>query len=362
MKAAVLTAAREPLAIEDINIDEPRAGEALVRVIAAGVCHSDLHFIEGTYPTRTPHILGHEVAGVVERVGEGVSNVQPGDRVILGFVQPCGHCSFCDSGRPSLCQTPTSTRPADAPARTRTDGTPVSAMTNVGGFAEYSITPAVGLVKVPADVSLDIAALVGCSVMTGYGAVVNTAKVEPGSTVAVVGAGGVGLNIIQSARLAGASRIIAVDMVEHKLATAKQFGATDTVNAGEGDPVQAVQKLTGGGVDYAFEAIGLKVTAEQTYNMAGRGGTAVVVGMVPPMDQLSISGMIWLQEKTLKGSFYGSARFHTDMPRILELYRQKKLDLDSLVTRRYELDQINEAFDALRNGEVSRSVLTIGKE
>ncbi len=362
MKAAVLTAAREPLAIEDINIDEPRTGEALVRVIAAGVCHSDLHFIEGTYPARLPQILGHEVAGVVERVGEGVTNVKPGDRVILGFVQPCGHCQYCDSGRPSLCQTPASTRPNDAPARTRADGTAVTAMTNVGGFAEYSITPAVGLVKVPDDVSLDIAALVGCSVMTGYGAVVNTAGVEPGTTVAVIGAGGVGLNIIQAARLAGAEKIIAVDMVEHKLATAKQFGATDTVNAGEGDAVQAVQKLTGGGVDYAFEAIGLKVTSEQAYNMVGRGGTAVIVGMVPPMDQISVSGMIWMQEKTLKGSFYGSARFHTDMPRILNLYRQKKLDLDSLVTRRYELDQINEAFDALRNGEVSRSVLTIGKE
>jgi S-(hydroxymethyl)glutathione dehydrogenase/alcohol dehydrogenase len=302
------------------------------------------------------------VAGVVERLGTGVTNVKPGDRVILGFVQPCGHCSFCDSGRPSLCQTPVSTRPADQPARTRADGTAVTAMTNVGGFAEYSITPAVGLVKVPDDVSLDIAALVGCSVMTGYGAVVNTAKVVPGSTVAVVGAGGVGLNIIQAARLAGASRIIAVDMVEHKLATAKQFGATDTVNAGEGDAVAAVQKLTGGGVDFAFEAIGLKVTSEQAYNMAGRGGTAVIVGMVPPMDQISISGMIWLQEKTLKGSFYGSARFHTDMPNILELYRQKKLDLDSLVTRRYKLDEINEAFDALKKGEVARSVLTIGKE
>ncbi|MCK9487167.1 MAG: Zn-dependent alcohol dehydrogenase [Dehalococcoidia bacterium] len=362
MKAAVLTGAREPLVIEDITIDEPLAGEALVKVIAAGVCHSDLHFIEGTYPARYPHILGHEVAGVVERVGAGVTNVAPGDRVILGFVQPCGHCSFCDSGRPSLCQTPSATRPADQPARTRADGSAVTAMTNVGGFAEYSITPAVGLVKVPDDISLDIAALVGCSVMTGYGAVVNTAGVEPGTTVAVIGAGGVGLNIIQAARLAGAEKIIAVDMVEHKLATAKQFGATDLVNAGEGDPVREVQQLTGGGADYAFEAIGLKATSEQAYNMVGRGGTAVIVGMVPPMDQISISGMIWMQEKTLKGSFYGSARFHTDMPRILNLYRQKKLDLDSLVTRRYELGQINEAFDALRNGEVSRSVLTIGQE
>ncbi|MEX1021680.1 MAG: Zn-dependent alcohol dehydrogenase [Dehalococcoidia bacterium] len=362
MKAAVLNAARTPMTLEDIKIDEPLAGEALVKVMAAGVCHSDLHFIDGIYPGRYPQILGHEVAGVVERVGDGVTMVKPGDRVILGFVQPCGHCGYCDSGRPSLCQTPSTTRPQDQPARTREDGTPVTAMTNVGGFAEYSITPAVGLVKVPDDVPMDIAALVGCSVTTGYGAVVNTAGVEPGTTVAVIGAGGVGLNIIQSARLAGASRIIAVDMVEHKLATAKEFGATDTVNAGDEDAVKKVRELTGGGVDYAFEAIGLKATSEQAYEMVGRGGTAVVVGMVPPMEQISVSGMIWMQEKTLKGSFYGSARFHTDMPRILSLYRQGKLNLDGLVSRRYPLDQINEAFDALRNGEVSRSVLTIGRE
>ena len=363
MKAAVLSAAETPLVIEEIIIDDPLAGEALVRIVAAGVCHSDLHFIEGTYRARYPHILGHEVAGVVEQVGAGVTNVAAGDRVILGFVQPCGHCSFCDSGRPSLCSTPaTASRPADRPARTRLDGTPVSAMTNIGGFAEYAITPANGLIKVPADVSLDIAALVGCSVTTGYGAVVNTAKVEPGSTVAVVGAGGVGLNIIQAARLAGAARIIAVDMIEHKLATARQFGATDTVNAGDGDPVKQVQELTGGGVEYAFEAISLRVTAEQAYEMAGRGGTAVIVGMVPPREQISVSGLIWMHEKTLKGSFYGSARFHTDMPRILELYRQGKLDLDSLVTRRYELGGINEAFAALKAGEGTRSVLTIGRE
>jgi S-(hydroxymethyl)glutathione dehydrogenase / alcohol dehydrogenase len=362
MKAAVLNAARTPLSLEEIDLGEPVAGEAKVKVIAAGVCHSDLHFIDGTYPTRFPTILGHEVAGIVEAVGPGVTNVKPGDRVILGFVQPCGSCRYCAEGRPALCSTPVRTRGSDNPARTRAGGEAVNAMTNVGGFAEYSITPAAGLIEVPADVSLDIAALVGCSVTTGYGAVVNTAAVRPGSSVAVIGAGGVGLNIIQAARLAGAERIIAVDLAEHKLATARNFGATDTVNAGEGDPVQAVKDLTGGGVDYSFEAIGLKVTSEQAYEMAARGGTAVIVGMVPPGDQISIASNIWVQEKTLKGSFYGSARFHADMPRILALYRQGKLDLDSLVSRRYPLDQINEAFDALRNGEVARSVLTIGTE
>ena len=361
MKAAVLNQPQTPMTLDEVDLADPIAGEAKVRVIAAGVCHSDLHFIEGTYRSRYPVILGHEVAGVVESVGPGVTNVSPGDRVILGFVQPCGTCRFCASGRPAICLNPARTRRSDNPARTR-NGEAVAAMTNVGGFAEYSITPAAGLIGVPDEVSLDIAALVGCSVMTGYGAVVNTARVEPGSTVAVVGAGGVGLNIIQSARLAGAARIVAVDRVEHKLATARQFGATDTVNAAEGDAVERVRELTGGGVDYAFEAIGLKATAEQAYEMAGRGGTAVIVGMVPPDDQISIRSDIWLQEKSLKGSFYGSARFHVDMPRILELYLQGKLDLDSLVSRRYPLDEINEAFEALRSGEVARSVLTIGTE
>ena len=361
MKAAVLNEAKKPMTIDEVELDSPVAGEAKVRVVAAGVCHSDLHFIDGVYPTRFPTILGHEVAGVVEEVGAGVTNVVPGDRVILGFVQPCGTCRFCAEGRPAICQTPVRTRSSSNPARTR-NGEPVNAMTNVGGFAEYSITPAAGLVKVPDDVSLDIAALVGCSVTTGYGAVVNTAQVKPGSTVAVIGAGGVGLNIIQSARLAGAERVIAVDMAEHKLATAREFGATDIVNAKDEDPVAKVKELTGGGADYTFEAIGLKVTSEQAYEMAGRGGTAVIVGMVPPTEQISIASNIWVQEKTLKGSFYGSARFHLDMPRILNLYRQGKLNLDGLVSRRYPLAEINEAFDALRNGEVSRSVLTIGAE
>jgi S-(hydroxymethyl)glutathione dehydrogenase/alcohol dehydrogenase len=362
MKAAVLNEARTPLAIEDLTIDEPGTGEALVRVVAAGVCHSDLHFIEGTYPARMPHVLGHEVSGVVEKVGAGVTNVKAGDRVILGFVQPCGYCEFCQSGRPNLCQTRTTSRGPQNPTLKRADGTPVTTMTNVGGFAEYSVTPASGLVKVPDGVGLDVAALVGCSVMTGYGAVVNTAKVQPGSTVAVIGTGGVGLNIIQAARLAGARQIIAVDLVEHKLAMAKQFGATDGVNAGEGDAVKQVRDLTGGGVDFAFEAIGLKQTARQSYDMARRGGTAVVVGMVPPMDSIDVPGMIWLEEKTLKGSFYGSARFHVDMPRILSLYQQGKLDLASLVTKRYKLEQINDAFETLKSGEVARSVLEIGSE
>jgi len=362
MKGAILSAPQTPLTIDELTIDEPAANEARVRVIAAGVCHSDLHFIEGTYPSRYPTVLGHEVSGVVESVGPGVTNVEAGDRVIIGFVQPCGHCSYCDSGRPNLCQTPTTARRGRENPAVRLGDEGVAQMANVGGFAEYSLTPASGLVKIPDDIGFDIAALVGCSVMTGVGAAINTAGVKPGTTVAVIGAGGVGLNIIQGARLAGARQIIAIDMVEHKLNIAKDFGATDTINAGETDPVQAVQELTGGGVDYAFEAIGLSATSEQAYNMTARGGTAVIVGMVPPTEQIKISPMIWLEEKTLKGSFYGSARFHTDMPRIFDLYKQGKLDLDGLVTKRFPLEEINEAFETLKSGEVARSVLEIGVE
>lgn len=359
--AAVLNAPREPLALETLTLDAPAPGEALVRVVAAGVCHSDLHFIDGVYPGAYPMVLGHEVAGVVEAVGPGVTSARPGDRVIMAFVQPCGHCRYCDSGRQHLCQTRTSTRPKDHPALRRGEQ-PVTQMTNIGGFARYAITQATGLIPVPDDVGLDIAALVGCSVTTGYAAVVNAARVEPGSTVAVIGAGGIGLNIIQTARLAGASRIIAVDLAEHKLQTARQFGATDTVNAADGDPVEQVRELTGGGVEFAFEAIGLRQTAEQSHQMLERGGTAVIVGMIPPGEDLTISGRIWRDEKTLKGAVYGSARLHVDMPRIFELYRQGKLDLDGLVTERYPLEAINEAFDRLRRGEVSRQVLAIGDD
>lgn len=361
MRAAVLNEVGKPLAIEEITIAEPGMGEALVRVVAAGVCHSDLHFMEGTYKRELPMILGHEVAGIVESVGPGVSNVVAGDRVIVGFVQPCGYCDRCQSGRPNLCETPTTLRGPNEPGLRRGD-TPVGALAQIGGFADYALTPAAGLIKVPANVGLDIAALIGCSVTTGYGAVANTAAVEPGATVAVIGAGGVGLNIIHTAALVGAQRIIAVDLVEEKLDIAKEFGATDAVYAGRGDAVQQVHELTGDGVDYAFEAIGLKQTARQAYDMIRRGGTAVIVGMVPPEDTIDVPGLIWRDEKTLKGSFYGSARFHVDMPRILSLYQQGKLDLDRLLTRRFPLEQINEAFDLLKSGTVARSVLDINPE
>jgi S-(hydroxymethyl)glutathione dehydrogenase/alcohol dehydrogenase len=345
----------QPLVIEDVQVDEPQAGEVLVKTSASGVCHSDLHFMEGSYPTATPIVLGHESAGVVEKVGEGVKNVKPGDRVVIAFVTSCGHCDNCVVGKPYLCNNSASLGRAD---RLKLNGNIVGQFANMGAFAEYQMVSANACVPVPDDVPMEVACLVGCSVMTGVGAVSNTAKIPVGSTVAVVGAGGVGLNIIQGAVLAGASRIIAVDLLENKLAAAREFGATDVVDASNGDAVTQVMQMTGGGVDFAFEAIGLAKTAEQCFNMAKRGGKAVVVGMIPVTATVNVPGVGFLMEKGIIGSFYGSTRQTHDMPWLMELYRQKRLKIDELITRRYKLGEINEAYAALKNGEVNRSVIT----
>lgn len=359
MRAAILHEQNAPLTIEDIDIDDPAPMEARVRVVACGICHSDLNVIERS--TRGPIVLGHEVAGVVEEVGSAVTSVQPGDRVIAAFVQPCGHCEFCESGKGNLCQQGSQTRDLAANPRLSQGGKPVAQMVGLGGWAEQILTPASGLVKVPDDVGLDVASLVGCGVMTGFGAATNTAKVEPGSTVAVIGTGGVGLNVIQGAKVAGARRIIAVDIAEHKLAYARRFGATDTIDASVGDPVEAVMEMTGGGVDYAFEAIGYAATARQAFDMLKRGGMAVIVGVIRD-ENIEIPGGALLMEKKLVGSLYGSSRIHKDMPRILALYKAGKIDLDGLITKRWPLEQINDGLDALRNGEVARSILEIGTE
>jgi S-(hydroxymethyl)glutathione dehydrogenase / alcohol dehydrogenase len=355
VKAAVLYGVGQPLVIEDIQVDEPRAGEVLVKTSASGVCHSDLHFMEGSYPTIMPIVLGHESAGVVEKVGEGVTKVKPGDRVVVAFVTSCGHCDNCVVGKPYLCDNSAS---LGRPDRLKMNGANVAQFANMSAFAEYQLVSANACVPVPDDVPMEVACLVGCSVMTGVGAVSNTAKIPVGSTVAVVGAGGVGLNIIQGAVLAGASRIIAVDLLENKLAAAREFGATDVVDASTGDAVSQVMQMTGGGVDFAFEAIGLAKTAEQCFNMVKHGGKAVVVGMIPVTATVNVPGVGFLMEKGIIGSFYGSTRQTHDMPWLMELYRQKRLKIDELITRRYELGQINEAYAALKNGEVNRSVIT----
>jgi S-(hydroxymethyl)glutathione dehydrogenase/alcohol dehydrogenase len=310
--------------------------------------------MEGKWMYPLPVVLGHESAGVVQKVGEGVTNVKPGDRVVVAFVQSCGSCDRCITGRPNLCSN------ANArPGRVKLNGNPIMQFAGMSAFADYQLVSSTACVHVPDDVPMEVAALVGCSVMTGVGAVTNTVKMPVGSTVAVVGCGGVGLNVIQGAALAGASRIIAVDLVESKLAAAREFGATDVVDGSKGDAIAQVQGLTGGGVDYAFEAIGLMKTAQQCFEMVKRGGTAVVVGMLPLAEELTIpnAGMSFLGEKGIVGSFYGSTRQTYDMPWLMQLYRQKRLKIDELITRRYELGQINEAYDALKGGEVNRSVI-----
>ena len=355
-KAAVLYGVNQRLQVQDIDIDEPQAGEVLIKTSASGVCHSDLHFMEGKWQYPMPAVLGHESAGVVEKVGEGVSNVKPGDRVVVAFVQSCGTCDRCITGRPNLCS---DTGSLQRRGRISVNGEPLIQFAGMSAFAEHQLVSAKACVAVPDDVPMEVAALVGCSVMTGVGAVTNTVKLQVGQTVAVVGAGGVGLNIIQGAKLAGASRIIAVDLLENKLAAAREFGATDVVDASKGDAVEAVQEMTGGGVDYAFEAIGLMKTAIDCWGMARRGGQAVVVGMLPLAEDLTLpnAGASFLGEKGIVGSFYGSTRQTYDMPWLMELYRQKRLKIDELITRRWTLDQINEAYDSLKAGEVNRSVL-----
>jgi S-(hydroxymethyl)glutathione dehydrogenase/alcohol dehydrogenase len=357
MKAAVLSAAPGDLDVDDVEIDKPAANEVLVRTAAAGVCHSDLLFAEGSFRTRLPTVLGHEAAGVVEAVGDSVSYVRPGDHVITCISLFCGSCEYCLSGRPSLCEKRGLRRPkGDPPRLSRGDG-PMNQFLEVSAFAEQMLVHENAVAKVSPDIPLDRAALVGCAVTTGLGAVFRTAHIEPGATVAVIGCGGVGLNAVQGARLAGAGRIFAVDRVASKLDLARSFGATDTVNATEVDPVDQIRELTGGGVHYSFEAIGLAPTTEQAFAMLRTGGVATVVGMIPPGTKVSLSGVDFMFEKRIQGSLMGSNRFRIDMPRYVDLYLQGRLKLDELVSARVGLGDVNSAFAEMRRGEVARSVV-----
>jgi S-(hydroxymethyl)glutathione dehydrogenase/alcohol dehydrogenase len=349
-----------PLVIETIDLAEPQEREVLVRVAAAGVCHSDLHFMKGDWPMPLPAVLGHEGSAIVEKVGPGVTSVKPGDHCILVFAPNCGHCAYCTVGRPMLCnghRHPPGTM-LDGTTRLSRSGESVYHMAAVACFAEFAVIPEEQLLVIDGSIPLDRAALVGCSVTTGVGAAVNTARVEAGSAVAVIGCGGVGLNVIQGARLKGAGRIIAIDLFDEKLELATSMGATDVVNASAGDVVRQVRELTGGGTDYAFDAIGLPATIRQSLDLVRAGGTAVVVGIGRfgegvPIDASSLV----LQEKSLLGCFYGSARPRVDMPRILDLYRQGRLRLDELVTRTYRLEEINQAYADLQSSRAGRGVI-----
>jgi S-(hydroxymethyl)glutathione dehydrogenase/alcohol dehydrogenase len=357
MKAAVLRAIKQPLTIEDVELSKPGPHEVLIRTVAAGVCHSDLHFQNGSYVHELPAVLGHESAGVVEQVGSEVRYVAPGDHVITCLSVFCGHCEYCLKGRPALCEKTDTRRAADAAPRLSQKGAVMHQFADLSSYAEQLLVHENAVVKITKDMPLDRAALLGCGVTTGVGAVFNTAKVPAGATVAVIGCGGVGLSAIQGARIAGAGRIIAVDTLAAKLELAKRFGATDCVNASEGNPVQQVRQLTGGGVEYSFEAIGLKQTAEQAFGMLKNGGTATLIGMIPLGQKIELPGVAFLYEKKIQGSNMGSNAFRVDMPRYVDLYLQGRLNLDDLISKRIRLDQVNEAFADLEKGSVARSVI-----
>jgi S-(hydroxymethyl)glutathione dehydrogenase/alcohol dehydrogenase len=356
MKAAVLETIPGELVVDDVQIRSVGPREVLVRTVAAGLCHSDLHFMEGKYPCPVPAVLGHESAGVVEEVGSDVSYLRPGDHVISCISGFCGSCGYCLSGRPHLCDKEALACDPTGPPRLTRDGKPIYQFFDLSSFAEQLLVHENMLVKIRPDMPLDKAALIGCGVTTGVGAVINTAKVRPGEQVAVIGCGGIGLNAIQAAALVGA-RVIAIDRIASKLALATEFGATDVVDASATDAVMAVHELTGG-VDHAFEAIGLKETAEQAFMMLRKGGTATVIGMVPFGQKVEIDGFQLLLEKKLQGSNMGSNRFRVDMPQYVEWYLAGKLKLDELVSGVMPLEKINDGFAALRSGEVARQLVT----
>jgi S-(hydroxymethyl)glutathione dehydrogenase/alcohol dehydrogenase len=360
VKAAVLRSAPGKLEIEELAIDAPGAREVLVRTVHAGLCHSDLHFIEGRFPHPLPVVMGHEAAGVVEAVGSEVGYVRPGDHVITCLSSFCGECRSCLRGRTYLCMARPGLQRATPPLHGPGDE-PVHAAVGLGAFAEQMVVHERALAKIREDMPLDVASLLGCGVTTGLGAALRTAKVEPGSSAAVIGCGGIGLAAVQGARLAGASQIVAVDVAADKLDRARTVGATHVVDASAGDAVEAVRVLTGGGVDFSFEAIGLKRTAEQAFAMLRPGGVATVIGMVPPTEVLEIRAAdLYMMDKRVQGSNMGSNRFRLDMPWYCDLYLDGRLKLDELVTAHRPLEEVNEGYEDLRNGVGLRTVLDIG--
>ena len=357
MRGAVYVEQDQPMVVEELEPVDPGPRDVVVTVTASGVCHSDLSVTNGTLPLPPPMILGHEGTGTVEWVGAEVTRVKPGDRVIATFVPACGACWFCLHDQSNLCEGIADT--AMAPRAKRTDGTVIPGMTGLGTFADLMTVGEAQAVKVETDLPDEQLALIGCGVTTGVGAALNTAQVQPGSTVAVIGCGGVGQAVIQGARIAGAARIIAIDPVEMKRTAAEQQGATDLVDPAEGDPIEQVKALTGGrGADYAFEVIGRPETIQQAFATARRGGTAVVVGMPRVDSEVTLPGFaLFYEEKKLLGCVYGSAQVRRDFPRFVDLVETGRLDLDAMVSRRIKLDEVNDAFRAMEAGEVIRSVI-----
>ena len=361
MKAAVCRKAHEPLTIESVDIDKPSGREVLVRTVATGVCHSDLHVVDGQsrYSLDRPVVLGHEGAGVVEAVGDEVTTVKRGDHVVACLSGFCGSCEQCLAGHPNLCVGGLVSRRDTAPPRLSQKGQAFWSFAGIGSYAERMLLHENSVVKIDADLPLDRAALVGCGVLTGVGAALRSAGLEAGQTVAVFGCGGVGLSIVQGARIGGARQIIAVDMFDGKLEIAKRVGATHGVNSANDDAVKAVRALTGGaGVDHAFEAVGNATLVRQAIESLAIRGTATIVGVLPPDAKIEFPWMAIRPECRVQTSRMGSNRFRTDIPRYLEFYRQGRLMLDEMVTRRGRLSDINDAFRAMKAGEVARTVLT----
>lgn len=352
MKAAVFYQPHKPVSIEEIELDRIRDDEVLLDIVAAGVCHSDYHLVDGhRTPRATPWVMGHEGAGVVREVGSSVSNLLPGDKVILSIDAMCGTCRNCSAGKPALCET----HPYLPRTRMHHQGQPLYHVRPT--FVEQTIALADACVKVPDDTPLDKACLIGCAVITGIGAVINRAQVETGATMVVFGCGGVGLNIIQGGVLAAAGKIIAVDTLPYKLELAEQMGATHFINASQEDPVERIKAISGGGADYAFEAVGFPALARQAIEAVRPSGTAVLVGIPPSGQDIAVEGWHLLQDRTLMGCFHGSSRPRIDFLWILDLYQQGKIKLDELVSRERPLAEINEAFADMKNGKVARTVL-----
>jgi S-(hydroxymethyl)glutathione dehydrogenase / alcohol dehydrogenase len=359
MKAAVLEAPGQPLVIDQLAVALPGPHEVLIRTHACGLCHSDLHFIEGTYPHPMPCVAGHEAAGVVEEVGSEVRTVKKGDHVVTCLSAFCGHCEFCVTGRMALCLGGDTRRaPGQPPRLTRAgDGATVNQMLNLSAFAELMLIHEHACVAIDRDMPLDRAAVIGCAVTTGAGAVFNACKLTPGETVAVVGCGGVGLATINAARIAGAGRIIAADPIPEKRELAVKLGATDVVDAALPDAARQIVELTKGGVDHAIEAVGRPQSASLAVASLRRGGTATILGMLPLTERVSLGALDLLSGKKLQGAIMGMNRFPVDLPRLVDFYLRGLLDLDSIIAERIPLEAINQGFEKMKAGHSARSVI-----
>lgn len=362
MKAAVLFEVNAPMQIVDVDLAPPRADEVRVKVKAAGICQSDWHIMNGDWPSKLPIILGHEAAGVVEEIGDGVCGVAVGDHVVFSFAGHCGHCRYCDSGRTALCTGHAAVPPGmllDGTLRASMNGQGLHQMARIGCFAEQVVVPAEQVVVIRRDMPFAQAALVGCSVTTGVGAVVRHARVEPGASMLVIGCGGVGLNVVQGGRLSGAGKIIACDILDSKLEMARRFGATDVINSANENVVKRVRAIVGGaGVDYAFDTVAVDKTLSVAIDAIAPGGRTVSVGVPAMTMQASFSpfGLVF-QEKMISGTFYGSSRPSIDFPLLVEHALARRLNIEDLISRTYRLEEINEGFAAMRAGGVARGVI-----